>query len=70
MKLRTLEIKNFRAVKEIELRTDKAVNVIVGPNASGKTTILEAVRLAKGILSPRYAAEGQQVLQSLGTLRA
>jgi hypothetical protein len=38
----------------------------VGPNAIGKTTILEAIRLAKALLIPRYIQEGQQVLIALG----
>src|SRR6185312_4854618 len=32
----------------------------------GKTTVLEAIRLTKGLLMPRYFQEGQQVLVSLG----
>jgi len=45
MQLQRLEIRNFRGLKEIDLVTDKAMNVIVGPNAVGKSTILEAIRL-------------------------
>src|SRR5690606_32994295 len=44
----------------------RGVNVIVGPNAIGKTTILEAVRLAKSLLATRSANEAQQTLISLG----
>lgn len=40
--------------------------MIVGPNAAGKTTVLEAVRLAKALLAPRTAGEASQLLQSLG----
>jgi ABC-type molybdenum transport system ATPase subunit/photorepair protein PhrA len=42
--------------------------IIVGPNAIGKTTVLEAIRLAKSLLIPRYFQEGQQVLVSLGAM--
>jgi len=42
------------------------VNVIVGPNAIGKTTLLEAIRLAKALLAPRSQRETQQALFSLG----
>jgi predicted ATPase len=41
------------------------VNLIVGPNAVGKTTVLEAIRLPKAILAPRTAQENKQVLIQL-----
>jgi predicted ATPase len=66
MHLRSLKITNFRAIKEIDVEFDNRVNVIVGPNAIGKTTILEAIRLAKGVLSPRTQNETNQVLFALG----
>lgn len=51
MKLHTLEIKNFRAIQEISLDfTDllghpRPINLIVGPNSSGKTSILDAIHV-------------------------
>ena len=66
MKLRKLRIDNFRGLSQVEFEFDKLLSVIVGPNAIGKTTILEAIRLAKALLMPRYFQEGQQVLTSLG----
>lgn len=66
MKLRKLRIENFRGLSAVEFDFDKPLSVIVGPNAIGKTTMLEAIRLAKGVLIPRYFQEGQQVLTSLG----
>jgi predicted ATPase len=41
-------------------------NVIVGPNATGKTTLLEAIRLAKALVAPRTQAESNQTLTALG----
>lgn len=66
MFLKTLTIKNFRALTDISLEFSSGINVIVGPNAIGKTTILEAIRLAKALLSQRVASEAQQTLMSLG----
>ena len=66
MKLRNLRIENFRGLSQVDFNFDKPLAVIVGPNAIGKTTILEAIRLAKALLMPRYFQEGQQVLISLG----
>ena len=51
MKLHSLEIKNFRAIKDISLDfTDllsrpRPINLIVGPNGSGKTSILDAIHV-------------------------
>jgi len=41
-------VQNFRCFKEIDLPDLRRVNVIVGKNATGKTALLEAVRLALG----------------------
>jgi predicted ATPase len=66
MHLHSVNIKNFRALEEIYVEFDARVNVIVGPNAAGKTTVLEAVRLLKAMLTPRTQNETGQVLQALG----
>jgi AAA domain, putative AbiEii toxin, Type IV TA system/AAA domain len=46
--LKSLRVQNFRCFKEIDLPELRRVNVIVGRNATGKTALLEAVRLAVG----------------------
>jgi energy-coupling factor transporter ATP-binding protein EcfA2 len=66
MHLKTLHIKNFRALEDIQIELSEGVNVIVGPNAVGKTSVLEAIRLAKAILAPRTPSESSQALVSLG----
>jgi hypothetical protein len=66
MHISHLAIKNFRALADIDCDFSARMNVIVGPNAVGKTTILQALRLVKGLLSPRSQNESQQVLISLG----
>jgi predicted ATPase len=68
MHLHRLQIINFRAIENIEVEFDGLVNVIIGPNAIGKTTILEAIRLAKSVLAARTQAEGQQTMFSLGLM--
>lgn len=59
-------IKNFRALEDIDCQFGPRINVIVGPNAMGKTTILQAIRLAKALLAPRTGNETIQVLISVG----
>ena len=68
MKLNTLAIRNFRGLENISITFDKSANVIVGPNAVGKTTVLEAIRSVKGTLSPRTLDETQHVFVTLGAV--
>jgi predicted ATPase len=68
MHLKSLAIKNFRGLENIQVDLEQGINVIVGPNAIGKTTLLEAIRLNKAMLAPRTAAEPTQCLTSLGAI--
>ena len=43
--IRTLRLENYRGFEEYELRDLAAVNLLVGPNNCGKTSVLEAVDL-------------------------
>ncbi|MHB8422345.1 MAG: AAA family ATPase [Leptospirales bacterium] len=44
--IQSLSIENFRCFNRLELKKLKHINIIVGKNASGKTTLLEAVKMA------------------------
>jgi predicted ATPase len=66
MHLKTLKIKNFRALEDITIDFATRVSVIVGPNAAGKTTVIEAICLVKALLAPRTQGEAAQILHSLG----
>ena len=68
MKIISMSINNFRGLENVSFEPDKDVNIIVGPNAIGKTTILEAIRLLKALLAARYYQEAQQTLISLGAM--
>ncbi|MCJ2141503.1 ATP-dependent nuclease [Methylobacterium sp. E-066] len=68
MRLTKLEVINFRGIEHVEVSLDRKISVIVGQNAIGKTTILEAIRLAKSVLSPRFSGEATNVLQQLGVM--
>jgi len=43
MNILKLKIKNYRSIKDIEFKFDPMLNVFVGVNGSGKTTILDAL---------------------------
>lgn len=45
MKVKTLKIKNFKAIKDSEINLNSNLNVFTGINNSGKTTILEALAI-------------------------
>ena len=68
MHLTSVAIRNFRSLKDFRMAFRSGANLIVGPNAVGKTTVLEAIRLTKAVLAPRTAQESSQVLLSLGAV--
>jgi DNA replication and repair protein RecF len=41
----TLRLQNFRSYRDESFEFDKGINIIVGPNASGKTNLLEAIQV-------------------------
>ena len=48
MQLKSLDIKNFRILEDFQVNKLGRVNLIVGKNNSGKTTVLEAIRIYAG----------------------
>lgn len=48
MYLSNLKIKNFRCVKDLDISFQKGVNAFVGKNNTGKSSILDAIRLVIG----------------------
>ena len=53
MIITNINIANFRGLQSITLNTQSRINVIVGPNAIGKSTLLEYLRLVKAVLAPK-----------------
>ncbi|MES9861305.1 MAG: AAA family ATPase [Candidatus Thiodiazotropha sp. LLP2] len=49
MKIRHIEIENFRAIKSIKLHNLEDTVVIAGPNGCGKSCIFDAIRLLKSV---------------------
>lgn len=52
MYLKTLEIKNFRCIKNLCLNFQEGLNVLIGENNTGKSAVLDAIRLCLSIGSP------------------
>jgi DNA replication and repair protein RecF len=57
MRLRALELDEFRSFRRLDLSIDPAGFRAIGPNASGKSTLLEAIAMLATTRSPRTAAE-------------
>ncbi len=46
--IKSIAVQNFRSLENFELSDLRRINIIVGRNASGKTALLESMRLALG----------------------
>src|SRR4051794_23632044 len=46
MILRQLQVTNFAAVRDLDIEFGPGLNVLYGPNDLGKSTLVEAIRLA------------------------
>lgn len=58
MRIESIRLKNFRCFEELEVTFHPQLTVIVGKNASGKSTILEAAAIAMGTFSCFYNSPG------------
>ncbi|MEM3290790.1 MAG: AAA family ATPase [Candidatus Micrarchaeaceae archaeon] len=52
MKYKELSIKNFRGIKSLEIKDIQNINILVGKNGCGKTSVLEALFLLSGMSNP------------------
>ncbi|MFN8591283.1 MAG: DNA replication and repair protein RecF [Thermomicrobiales bacterium] len=61
MWLRELELDEFRSFRSLRLEIDPAGFRAIGPNASGKSTLLEAIAMLATFRSPRTSLEREVV---------
>jgi len=55
LKIKKVYIENFKSFKKLELDLDSGINILVGNNEAGKSTILEAIHLTlTGLLNGKY----------------
>lgn len=59
--LRELRLRDFRCFAEKELRPSPGLNFLIGPNAQGKTSLLEAACILLRLQSPRTSSLGDAV---------
>ncbi|MCF6339595.1 MAG: AAA family ATPase [Sulfurimonas sp.] len=55
MKIKKVIIQNFKCFKNLELKLNSGLNILVGNNEAGKSTIIEAIHLAlSGLFNGKY----------------
>ena len=54
MKISSINIDNFRSIKDFRLENLPDLVVLAGPNGTGKSTVLEAIALWKESVAPYY----------------
>jgi DNA replication and repair protein RecF len=59
--LEAIRLKEFRCFREVELGFGEGMSVLVGDNAQGKTSVLEAVCVLMRLQSPRTSQRGDLV---------
>jgi AAA15 family ATPase/GTPase len=55
MQLETLTIRNFRAFDHLEMDNFSKINILLGENNSGKTSVLESIFLLSGMSNPELS---------------
>jgi energy-coupling factor transporter ATP-binding protein EcfA2 len=63
MKIASLTIKNFRAVRYLDIQDLPGAVVLAGPNGCGKSSVLDAIRLLKSGYGQYHANEYQSWFQ-------
>ena len=63
---KNLEIKNFRGIDRLVMDDFSRVNVFLGQNGSGKTSVLEAILMLAGMSNPMLP-QSINILRSRGT---
>ncbi len=63
MRLAAIELVTFRSWKSVAVRFDDRVTALVGPNGSGKTSVLEGAWYAASLSSHRTSADAALVKQ-------
>jgi predicted ATPase len=70
--IRKAKYDNFKGLKSVEVSFDKRFTVLVGPNGSGKTSVLQGIELVIGAWSDQptlsQLMSGLQPLHSLGSI--
>ncbi len=61
MHLTRLRLRNFRSWPRLDLKLQPGLTIISGPNASGKTNLIEAAAMLAALRSPRASRESELI---------
>src|ERR1700722_13060807 len=66
--IHAVRFRNFKALRDVELTLDR-FTILVGPNASGKTSVLDGIHVLSRLSStdPRFVFEGRMGIGVTGT---
>lgn len=67
--LKSVHIRNFRGLRDVELVLDPRVTVLFGSNAAGKTSVLDAIAIALGAYPSRLPKAKGRDFAKTGDLR-
>ena len=52
MKIKTIQVQNFKSIQEVTINCNKGMNAFIGKNGTGKSAVFEAVNFVLGGKSP------------------
>jgi len=58
MKLARVALENFRGIRHLELPLDSHMNILVGENAAGKTSLLDGIAIGLAAITQRFPGVG------------
>ena len=61
MRIKRLKLRNFRSYEQAEIRPGEGMTVFLGPNAQGKTNILESMHLCCAGRSHRTSRDEEMI---------
>ncbi len=61
MQLNTLELQGYRNYESLKLSTEGGVNIFIGPNAQGKTNLIEAIHVLSLTKSHRTSKDKELI---------
>ena len=64
MKLRSVEIDNYRAIEHLHLPLDPSLTVLHGDNTCGKTSVLSAIAVGLGVIPRVFNVSGLDFLET------
>ena len=62
MKIKKIEIENFKGIEKVEIDSSFGINAFIGPNGSGKTSIIQALEFVFGNknISKKFIRKGEE----------